>query len=154
YLTVQYPELRIRNIGDLKMIPICAPGQPRATSLDAVSKIERVSGPTEVAHYGLRKVVDVYVSLASEDLGKVAEAVQGAVSKTELPKGVRVDLRGMLEGMRASFRSFAMGLLLAVLLLYLILVAQFKSFVDPLLILLAVPVGLTGVLALLYATGT
>jgi multidrug efflux pump subunit AcrB len=63
-------------------------------------------------------------------------------------------MRGMVQGMRISFKSFAMGLLLAVLLVYLILVAQFQSFVDPLLILLAVPTGLTGVLVILFLTGT
>ena len=63
-------------------------------------------------------------------------------------------LRGMVQGMRASFRSFAIGLTLSVVLLYLILVAQFRSFVDPLLILLAVPPGLTGVLVTLWLTGT
>jgi multidrug efflux pump subunit AcrB len=71
-----------------------------------------------------------------------------------MPKGVAVTLRGMVQGMRASFRSFSIGLLLAVMLLYLILVAQFQSFVDPLIILLAVPPGLAGVLITLVATGT
>src|SRR5262249_36945610 len=71
-----------------------------------------------------------------------------------IPEGVRVDLRGMVQGMRASFRSFAIGLSLAVVLVYLILVAQFESFVDPFLILLAVPTGLTGVLITLYGTAT
>jgi multidrug efflux pump subunit AcrB len=67
---------------------------------------------------------------------------------------VRVDLRGMVQGMRASFHSFSIGLILALVLLYLILVAQFRSFVDPFLILLAVPSGLSGVLLTLWATGT
>ncbi len=154
YLTVQYPERQVKEIGDLKSIPIRAAGQLRATSLDAVGKITRVTGPTEVAHYGLRKVMDVYVSLASEDLGQVSKAIDEAVKKAEMPKGVRVDLRGMVQGMRSSFESFALGLTMAVALLYLILVAQFKSFLDPLLILLAVPMGMIGVFGLLYATGT
>ena len=74
--------------------------------------------------------------------------------KTKVPEGLNVTLRGMVQGMRASFRSFAIGLILSVVLLYLILVAQFRSFVDPLLILLAVPPGLTGVLLTLWLTGT
>ena len=71
-----------------------------------------------------------------------------------MPPNIRIAMRGMVEGMQASFRSFGLGLILALLLLYLILVAQFRSFVDPMLILLAVPPGLTGVLLALYATGT
>ena len=68
------------------------------------------------------------------------------------PEGVSVTLRGMVQGMRDSFTSFSLGLVLAVVLLYLILVAQFRSFVDPLIILLAVPPGLAGVVATLYLT--
>ena len=71
-----------------------------------------------------------------------------------MPPNIRIAMRGMVEGMQASFRSFGLGLILALLLLFLILVAQFRSFVDPMLILLAVPPGLTGVLLALYATGT
>src|SRR5262245_65906930 len=73
---------------------------------------------------------------------------------TTLPAGVRVDMRGMVQGMQASFTSFGLGLILALVLVYLILVAQFKSFVDPFLILLAVPTGLAGVLLILFFTGT
>jgi multidrug efflux pump subunit AcrB len=71
-----------------------------------------------------------------------------------VPANVRINLRGMVRGMNESFHSFALGLILSVLLLYLIMVAQFKSFVDPLLILLSVPLGLTGVLLILPLTGT
>ena len=110
--------------------------------------------PTEVDHYQLRKVIDVFVGLSGEDLGKVAGAIDGIISSAKIPDGFRVDLRGMVQGMRASFRSFGLGLCLALLLLYLILVAQFQSFIDPLLILLAVPMGLSGVLLILYLTGT
>ena len=76
------------------------------------------------------------------------------IARTKLPAGVDVNVRGMVEGMRASFRSFALGLSLSVLLLYLILVAQFRSFIDPFIILLAFPPGLTGVLLTLWFTGT
>ncbi|MGC4049224.1 MAG: efflux RND transporter permease subunit [Paludibaculum sp.] len=76
------------------------------------------------------------------------------IAGSTIPKGVAVTLRGMVQGMRASFRSFSIGLVLAVLLLYLILVAQFQSFMDPFIILLAVPPGLAGVLITLVATGT
>ena len=153
YLTVQYPEKSIHNIRDLRDIPLHGTGKG-ITSLDAVANITRVSAPTEIAHYGLRKVVDLYVNLDTEDLGRVGASIEDLLRTTKLPKGVRVDLRGSLEGMRQSFRSFGLGLILALALLYLVLVAQFRSFLDPLLILLAVPMGLIGVLGLLWATDT
>jgi multidrug efflux pump subunit AcrB len=91
---------------------------------------------------------------SSEDLGRVTAAVDRIVSGIKLPEGLRIDVRGMVQGMRASFKSFGYGLLLSVLLLYLILVAQFRSFLDPALILLAVPPGIAGVILILAATGT
>lgn len=154
FLTVQYPESQVKSIDDLRDIRLRAPGQMRTTSLDAVGRIERVESPTEVDHYGLRKVIDAYVSLSTEDISRAAESIEEIIRTTPLPKGVRIDLRGMVNGMRASFRSFGLGLFLAVVLLYLILVAQFRSFLDPVLILLAVPMGLIGVLLILYLTGT
>jgi multidrug efflux pump subunit AcrB len=80
--------------------------------------------------------------------------VNKTIVKTQLPEGVRVVVRGSVQGMQASFKSFGLGLILSVLLVYLILVAQFKSWIDPLVILLAVPTGLTGVLLTLLITGT
>jgi len=153
-LTVQYPENQIRSVMDLRAIPLRAAKFTEPTRLDSVAEVTRINAPTEVDHYQLRRVIDVFVGLSGEDLGKVAARIDEIVAQTELPAGLRVDLRGMVQGMRASLRSFAMGLVLAVVLLYLILVAQFRSFVDPLLILLAVPMGLTGVLAVLYVLGT
>jgi multidrug efflux pump subunit AcrB len=153
-LTVQYPENRVATTLDLTAIPLHAPRAADPVRLDAVTSLRQFSAPTEVNHYQLRRVVDIYVGLANEDLGKAAAEMDRIVASTKLPDGVRVDLRGMVQGMRASFRSFAFGLLLAIVLLYLILVAQFESFVDPLIILLAVPLGLTGVLAILYLAGT
>jgi multidrug efflux pump subunit AcrB len=153
-LTVQYPEGRVRNLLDLSSIPLRGAGSTEPTPLSAVSSIRRFHAPTEVDHYQLRRVVDVYVGLAGEDLGQVASDIDKVIADAELPQGIRVDLRGMVQGMRESFRSFGFGLLLAIVLLYLILVAQFESFVDPLIILLAVPLGISGVLAILYLFGT
>jgi multidrug efflux pump subunit AcrB len=153
-LTVQYPENRVVSTLDLTAIPLRAPGAAQPVRLDAVTSLRRFSAPTEVDHYQLRRVVDIYVGLADEDLGRAAAAIDRIVGDTKMPTGVRTDLRGMVQGMRASFRSFGFGLLLALVLLYLILVAQFESFVDPLIILLAVPLGLTGVLLVLYLAGT
>jgi multidrug efflux pump subunit AcrB len=153
-LTVQYPEDQIRTMEDLTAIPLRSSDRQQATRLDAVSRMSRIESPTEVDHYQLRRLIDVYVAPSGEDLGRVADAVDRIIAETKIPEGVRVDLRGMVQGMRASFSSFAYGLLLAVALLYLILVAQFRSFLDPFLILSALPMGIAGVLATLYLTGT
>ena len=133
---------------------IAAAGRAKPARLDAVCRITHVDSPTEVDHYQLRRVVDVYVAPAKEDLGQVYAAVNRIVAETKLPDNVRISLRGSVQGMQSSFSSFGLGLILSIVLVYLILVAQFKSFLDPFLILLAVPVGLTGVLIMLAFTGT
>jgi HAE1 family hydrophobic/amphiphilic exporter-1 len=153
-LTVQYPENRVGNLLDLRSIPLHAERVKDPTLLDAVTKVTRITSPTEIDHYQIRRVIDIYVNPASEDLGTLANGIRRLVSTATLPSGVRANVRGMVQGMQASFSSFAQGLILALILLYLILVAQFRSFLDPLLILLAVPTGITGVLVALYLTGT
>jgi multidrug efflux pump subunit AcrB len=153
-LTVQYPEDRIHNLLDLRGIPLHADKIRNPTTLDAVTTVTQLKSPTEIDHYQIRRVIDLYVNPSGEDLGSVASGIRAVLARTSLPSGVKVDLRGMVQGMEASFRSFAGGLSLALVLLYLILVAQFKSVVDPLLILLAVPTGLAGVVLALLATGT
>jgi HAE1 family hydrophobic/amphiphilic exporter-1 len=152
-LTVQYPENQIRDLLDLRNMPLHGSERRRSTTLDAVGQVKPFRSPTEVDHYQIQRVIDIYVNPASEDLGAVATAVQRIVDAGHTAN-VRIALRGMVEGMNASFRSFGFGLILAVLLLYLMLVAQFRSFTDPMLILLAVPTGLTGVLVALFVTGT
>jgi len=157
FLTVQYPErgqAAIHDVADLTNIPIRSPNLKEPTTLDAVVKLENIQTPTEVDHYQIQRVTDIYVTPASENLGKASDEVQQVLDNTKMPENVRVNLRGMVQGMNASFRSFAIGLSLSVVLLYLILVAQFKSFKDPLLIMLAIPMGFIGVLVVLPLTGT
>ena len=154
FLTVQYPEGFVKNFADLSSIPLRGANSPLPTRLDTVSTISHRNSPTEVDHYQLRREMDVYVSPTSEDLGKVLKGVQKIVGALNLPSNVRVEVRGSAHAMQVSFRSFGLGLILATVLVYLILVAQFQSFLDPLLILLAVPTGLTGALIILFATGT
>jgi multidrug efflux pump subunit AcrB len=153
-LTVQYPEDKIRSLRDLRGIPLHSGRIKDPTMLDAVTKITPLKSPTEIDHYQIQRVVDIYVNPTGEDLGRLATGIRGVIASAKLPPNVRIAMRGMVQGMRASFQSFGLGLILALVLLYLILVAQFRSFTDPLLILLAVPPGLTGVLLALYATGT
>jgi HAE1 family hydrophobic/amphiphilic exporter-1 len=154
FLTVQYPENFIKNLDDLSSVPLRGTGQARPTRLDAVSQIKHIESPTEVDHYQLQRVIDIYVAPSHEDLSGVAASVQKIIDETTLPENVRITVRGSVQAMQTSFRSFGLGLILSTLLVYLILVAQFESFIDPLIILLAVPTGLTGVLLILWLTGT
>jgi hydrophobic/amphiphilic exporter-1 (mainly G- bacteria), HAE1 family len=153
-LTVQYPENTIHNFADLRAVPLRGSRSLVPAQLDTVSSIRHIESPTEVDHYQLRRVMDVYVSPSGEDLSGVLSKVERIVHDLKLPEGVRVTIRGSAQAMRTSFSAFGFGLILATLLVYLVLVAQFQSFLDPLLILLAVPTGLTGVLLALFITGT
>jgi multidrug efflux pump subunit AcrB len=153
-LTVQYPENSVKSITDLKQIPLRGAHNTEPTSLDSVVHITSIPSPTEVDHYQLQRVIDIYVSPKNQDLGDITRQIERIVKNTVLPEGVRVNLRGSVQGMRASFKSFGIGLILSIVLVYLILVAQFASWQDPFVILLAIPPGLAGVLLALLATGT
>jgi len=139
---------------DLRAIPLHGAGLKRPTRLDMVSKITRFEAPTEVDHYQIRRVLDIYVRPQTEDLGALSTRIDALLARTKLPPGVDVTMRGMVDGMRSSFRSFGLGLTLSLLLLYLIMVAQFRSFLDPFIIMLAFPPALSGVIFTLWLTGT
>jgi multidrug efflux pump subunit AcrB len=154
FLTVQYPETQIRSIQDLRSIPLHADGVAQPTRLDMIANIERIQAPTEVDHYQIRRKLDIYARPSSENLGIAADYVHNVVDHESVPSNVNVAVRGSAEAMNASFKSFAIGLTLSVVLLYLILVAQFRSFIDPFIILLALPPAISGVLIVLVLTGT
>jgi multidrug efflux pump subunit AcrB len=153
-LTVQYREDQIKSLSDLKQIPLRAATARNSTPLDSVVKLTPIQSPTEVDHYQLRRVFDLYISPSTENLGGVTRGIQKILKDEKLPEGVHVDLRGSVQGMNQSFASFGFGLILSVVLVYLILVAQFQSFIDPFVILLAIPPGITGVIVVLLLTGT
>jgi multidrug efflux pump subunit AcrB len=169
-LTVQYPEGHypddyVKSLASLGSMPLRASHLKRPTRLDSVVRISHITAPTEVDHYQIQRTVDIFVAPSGEALDRVYAAVQKIVGQkyAELKKAADetnrglntvINVRGTVKSMNASFRSFGLGLILSTLLVYLILVAQFKSFVDPFLILLAVPTGLTGVLLILFATST
>lgn len=157
FLTVQYYEnapSSIHSLIDLKNIPLRAPDLKQPTTLDTVVNLQKIATPTEVDHYQIRREEDIYVSPSGEDLGKLASRIRKLVAGTKLPSGVNIDIHGMVDAMQQSFKSFALGLSMAIVLLYLILVAQFSSFKDPLLIMLAVPMGFIGVMITLPLTHT
>ncbi len=157
FLTVQYYENgrpAVHDFVDLKNIPLRGPNAAQPTTLDTVVKLNRFVTPTEVDHYQIQRVIDLYVSPSGEDLGGVAGKIHKLLATVKFPGDIRIDLRGMVQSMEESFKSFALGLSLSVVLLYLILVAQFSSFKDPVLIMLAIPMGFIGVLLILPLTHT
>ena len=156
FLTVQYSnhQLDSMTMEDFKQIPLHAKDNSNTTVLENVADIRMINTPTEVDHYQLSRKIDVYISPKGEDLGALAGKVQNIVDNTKLPPNIRVEMRGSVKAMRQSFVSFGVGLLLAIVLVYLILMAQFASFIDPFIILLAIPSGITGVILFLLITGT
>ncbi len=156
FLTVQYTNQQIgaMTMENFKQIPLKAKTNDNTTMLENVADIKMINTPTEVDHYQLFRVIDVYVAPKGEDLGGVFKQVEKIIKDTKLPPNVRIEVRGSVLAMQQSFKSFAFGLLLAIALVYLILMAQFASFIDPFIILLAIPPGITGVILVLLATGT
>jgi multidrug efflux pump subunit AcrB len=154
FVTVQYPENQVASIEDVKMMPLRAPSLKLPTYLDQVADVSTILTPTEVDHYQLQRTIDLYVAPTKEDLGTPEKEISKIVAETQIPPNIRINIRGLVVTMQSSFRSFGFGLLLAVLLVYLILVAQFRSFIDPFLIILAVPTGLVGVMLTLAFTDT
>jgi multidrug efflux pump subunit AcrB len=153
-LTVQYPLKQIQTMTDFRQIPLRSPGNPNTTPLQSVANVKDINTPTEVDHYQLRREFDIYVMPKKEDLSRVNGEVEKIVGQIQKPDGITVRVRGSVRDMDSSFSSFGIGLILAVVLVYLILMAQFASFSDPFVILLAVPPGLSGVLIFLLVTGT
>jgi multidrug efflux pump subunit AcrB len=153
-LTVQYSDKKIGNMSldDFKQIPLRGANQTEYTPLRSVAEIKEINTPTEVDHYKLRRVIDVYVMPSSEALQRVNRDVHNVIDGIKTPGNVRVTVRGSVVNMNESFERFAIGLGLAILLVYLVLMAQFASFVDPFIILMAIPPGLAGVLLILLLT--
>jgi multidrug efflux pump subunit AcrB len=157
FLTVQYYEdgrPAIHDRLDLSNIPIRAPKRSEPTTLATVAKLVNIETPTAIDHYQIQRRTDVYVTPKTEDLGQVTSEIEGILGSVPHSGNVRMALRGMVLGMRESFKSFGIGFTLAFLLLYLILIAQFRSFVDPVLIMLAIPMGVCGVMVILLVTNT
>ena len=180
-VTVQYANQWIDNMSleDMKNIPLrgvrpagYAPAQesqaadPDSPALMAgdhasgyvplgeVADISQINTPTEVDHYQIRRVIDIFVSTKSEALQGVGARINQMLADTKHDRNTVIDVRGAVVNMNEAFHDFSVGLIIAVLLVYLILMAQFKSFVDPFIILMAIPPGLVGVVLILLFTGS
>jgi multidrug efflux pump subunit AcrB len=155
-LTVQYSNNKVGSMtmSDFRNIPLRAATSAKYTPLQSVARIVPINTPTEVDHYMIRRVMDVYVMPKSEDLSGVSAEVNQIVKGLKLPKNAMVRVQGAVVGMNESFFRFGVGLMLSVILVYLILMAQFRSFIDPFIILTAIPPGIAGVVVFLFLTHT
>lgn len=155
-LTVQYSTHQIEhmNMEDFQNIPLRGKGQKGYTPLRSVVFTRQIDTPTEVDHYALRRVIDIYVQPRSASLNTVSSQVNHILKNVQRPRGMRITVRGAVESMTDSFARFGIGLILAIALIYLVLMAQFASFLDPFIILMAIPPGLAGVVLILLLTGS
>ena len=124
------------------------------TPLGSVADMRFINTPTEVDHYQIRPVIDVYVATKTEALQKIGAEVSKLVANTKHDRNTVLTVRGAVVSMNTSFSEFGIGLIVAVLMVYLILMAQFASFIDPFIILMAIPPGIAGVAVILLATGS
>jgi multidrug efflux pump subunit AcrB len=124
------------------------------TPLSSVADIKLINTPTEVDHYQIRRVIDVYVATRSESLGRTGQRIRDLMAHTKTDRNTVITLRGAVVNMNDAFTDFGLGLIIAVGLVYLVLMAQFTSFIDPFIILMAIPPGIAGVVVMLLVTGS
>jgi hydrophobic/amphiphilic exporter-1 (mainly G- bacteria), HAE1 family len=156
FMGVQYEDNEFESLDDIRNIPLSlnTPKGPVTIPLSNIATVKRVNIPGEIAHYNIGRVNDIHVNVAGRDIGSVAADVQAALAGMEFENGVAAKIRGPVETMNEGMSTLSLGLVVAGILVYLVLMAQFRSFVDPLIIMLAVPLGLGGVLVILYLTNT
>jgi len=157
-LAVQTPQYQIGDLDTLLRTPVRSPTTPDVKP-QLLSNLVQVS-PAEqmavVSHYNIAPVIDLYVSVEGRDLGSVAAEVDRLVEQTraELPRGLHITVRGQVETMKSSFIGLGIGLLMAIVLVYLLIVINFQSWVDPFIIITALPAALAGIVWMLFLTGT
>lgn len=156
FMGVQYESNDFKSLDDVRNIPLSlnTPDGPITIPLSNIASVKRVTIPGEIAHYNIARVNQVHVNVANRDLGNVAADIETTLAGIDFENGVSVTLRGPVETMRSGMSMLGAGLVVATLLVYLVLMAQFRSLVDPLIIMLAVPLGLGGVLLVLNLTNT
>jgi len=137
-------------------VPVAPSGAKDAQLLGNLADVERGNSPTNVTHYNIAPTFDVQVNVQGSDLGSVSHRIEQIIDKAKpsLPPGTVINLRGQIESMNSSFRGLAVGLVGAVILVYLLMAVNFQSWLDPLIILMALPAAVAGILWMLYATRT
>jgi multidrug efflux pump subunit AcrB len=152
----QPPQYAIRSIQDLENIPLSYRQQGNLGILADVASIRRSSEMEAIFHYNIRRVVDIYGAVQDRDLGGVARDVQKIVDKDRalLPRGSFVGIRGQVDTMRGSYESLVGGLIFSIILVYLLIVVNFQSWLDPFIIVTALPAALAGIVLFLFFTHT
>jgi multidrug efflux pump subunit AcrB len=154
FIAVQYPDDPSFRIDDLKNVFATGTNQRIPVRLKSLINIRESTQAVEFNHVGLKRVVDVLVNTEHRDIGSVAADIERAIKSIELPAGVKIDLKGEYARMTQSFRSLGIGLALASVLVFLLMVPLMRSFIMPMIIMATVPLGLIGVLAMLWLTKT
>jgi multidrug efflux pump subunit AcrB len=153
-VAVQTPQSRVDSIPAFQRTPITK--GTTSQLLGNMATIDRGVSPANITHYNVMRTVDVLASVDGTDLGTVADKVQKLVDdiKPKLPRGTSIRIRGQVQSMNASFRGLSLGIVFAIILVYLLMVVNFQSWLDPFIILMALPGALAGIAWMLYLTGT
>ncbi len=158
WIGAQYPENAFEDLDTLLNVPITSSMQREPILLRNVASFERATAPSEVMHYNINRVIDVFADVEGRDIGGAAAEIETGLKDIEreglVPSGYAILRRGEVQTMQESFRSLGFGLVLAAILVYLVMVVQFRSLRDPLIVMFAVPLGLIGVLWILFLAGT
>ena len=155
-LVTQTPQYRIQSIQDLRNIPVSGPNQKTPEILSDIADISRQNELGVATHYNIRRTVDIYGSVQGRDLGAVARDIQKVMGSNMkyLPRGSELLLRGQAETMQNSFIGLLGGLVGAIVLVYLLIVVNFQSWLDPFIIITALPAALAGIVLFLFVTHT
>jgi CzcA family heavy metal efflux pump len=155
-LVTQTPQYDIQSLNDLQNIPVSGPGMIRPEILADVASITRASEMEATSHYNIRRVVDIYGSVQGRDLGGVGRDVSRIVNANQhlLPRGSFFRIRGQLDTMRTAYIGLLAGLVFSIVLVYLLIVVNFQSWLDPFSIITALPAALAGIILFLFFTDT
>ena len=153
---VQTPQYRVDSMDALNSTPVIRPGQSQPQLLANLATTERQVQPSVISHYNVQPVLDVLAGVQDADLWSVSAQVDKVVAEVTptLPRGTFISIRGQADAMRSSFTTMAYGMLLAIVLVYLLMAVNFQSWIDPLIILMALPGAIAGVLWILWLTQT
>jgi multidrug efflux pump subunit AcrB len=155
-VSIQTPPRILGTISGLKNIPISTSSGAEPQLLGGLAMIQRTSSNAVVSHYNVRSVIDIYATPQGRDLGGVAADIRQVMDKTarDVPNGASVFLRGQVTTMTSAYQQLFVGLAFAVVLIYLLIVVNFQSWLDPFVIVMALPTALAGIVWILFATGT
>ena len=154
-IVAQMPEYRVDSLSRLQNLPVTSAGGASQV-LGGIGRISREQSDAVVTHYNVMPAIDLYATTQDRDLGGVAGDVQKLIDRAakDMPKGVTVHLRGQVVTMNTAFTGLSYGLLAAIVLIYMLIVVNFQSWLDPFVIITALPAALAGIVWMLFATGT